>query len=347
MTLFRVLMAALTAFVLCCAPASALTRTVSLDAEPGGLSQFAATEISKGSASTNPSVRVVSKQADPRHVAQGGFSLQYDMPAGGNRVENVWSYSAGDQFREGDDVWIAQQIYLDPTAWAELGWNIGHHVIMQIKTTDKSRGGPFSMDDRDNRWTWGPNGSTEVISRPVVKGAWEQWLYHFRFSSNPSQGRVTIYRNGALVYDAARATLHRGYGAYFKQGIYQNTHIRSPSRMWVDGTTISPVRAEAERGAWGSTGSGLASGQAERGAGGSTGSGLASGQAERGAGGSTGSGLASGQAERDAGGSTGSGLASGQAERDAGGSTGSGRASGPAPASSLYPKAPWDARLAR
>jgi hypothetical protein len=250
-TFLRVLIASFICFALWSAPASAFTGTKSLDAESGDFSAFTGIEVERGSAPSVPSATVVSSAVDPAHVAQGRFSFRYDMPAGGRRIEHAWSYSGANQFREGDDVWIAQQIHLDPRAWAEQGWNAGHHIILQIKSADAGRGGPFAMDDRDNRWTWGPRGATELISQPVTKGVWERWLYHFRFSSNPAAGRITIIKNGVTLYDAARATLYPGYGAYFKQGIYQNTAIKSPSRLWIDGTTISVDRTVAARGAWG------------------------------------------------------------------------------------------------
>jgi hypothetical protein len=252
MTTFpRVCMACCIVLALWSAPASAFTGTKTLDAETANFAAFSATEVERGAALTLPTVTVVPRAADPAHVTQGSFAFRYDMPAGGKRIEHAWPYSAADQFHEGDDVWIAQQTYLDPSAWAELEWNAGHHIMLQIKTTNRSRGGPFWMDDRDNRWTWGANGATEVVAQPVTKGSWERWLYHFRFSSNPAAGHITVIKNDVTVYDATRATLEPGYGAYFKQGIYQNSRISSPSRLWIDGTTISVDRSAAVRGAWG------------------------------------------------------------------------------------------------
>jgi hypothetical protein len=236
------------------ASASAFTGTKSLDIETGNLKQFTTTQTERGSASTNPTATVVSKASDPAHVAQGNYSVRYDMPAHGKRIETPWDYANSvNEFHEGDDVWIARQVFLDPTRWAESGWNAGHHLTMQLKSSNDSLGGPFGMDDRDNRWTWGPNGSTEVISAPVKKGAWVKELYHVKFSSTASKGRLTIYLNGTQVYDQARALLFSGQTAYYKQGVYQNPNIAAASRVWIDGTTISTTRAAAEKGAWGGT----------------------------------------------------------------------------------------------
>jgi PKD repeat protein len=229
---------------------AAFTGTKSYDAETGNTSQFVTTEVEQGSASTKPYAKVISKSQDPAHVAQGNYSIEYYMPPRGKRVENPDTYDKTKHFSEGQEVWIARQQFIDPNNWAEQGWNAGHHTSMQIKTDGPTGGGPFAMDDRDNRWTWGPNGATEVISAPVTKGKWEKWLYYFKFSSDKTKGRMTIWRDGVKVYDATRATLN-GYTAYYKQGIYQSTSITKASRMWIDGTTISTDRAAAERGAWG------------------------------------------------------------------------------------------------
>jgi hypothetical protein len=234
------------------ASASAFSGTKSLDIESGNLKQFTTVQTERGSAATNPTATVVSKSSDPAHVAQGNYSVRYDMPARGKRIETPWDYSnSANEFHEGDDVWIARQVLLDPKAWAEQGWNAGHHLTMQIKSANDAVGGPFGLDDRDNRWTWGPSGHTETITSPVKKGAWVKELYHFKFSTSASKGRITIWHNGVQVYDQPRALLFPGYGAYYKQGIYQNPNVNGASRMWIDGTTISTNRAAAENGAWG------------------------------------------------------------------------------------------------
>jgi PKD repeat protein len=234
--------------------ASAYSGTKRLDIETGNLSQFTTTQTERSGASTNPTATVVSRSSDPAHVAQGNYSVRYDMPAHGKRIETPWDFSnSANEFHEGDDVWIARQVFLDPKSWPEQGWNAGHHLTMQIKSANDAVGGPFGLDDRDNRWTWGPSGHTEVITSPVKKGVWIKELYHLKFSSTASKGRITIWHNGTQVYDAARALLFSGYGAYYKQGVYQNPNISAPSRVWMDGTTISTTRAAAEQGAWGGT----------------------------------------------------------------------------------------------
>jgi hypothetical protein len=230
---------------------AAFSGTLHLDAETGDLSQFAAVEVERGAATTTPYARVVSRAKDPVHVAQGRYSVVYYMPAHGKRIETPTSYAPARQFAEGQTVYIARQIFLDPHTWAEVGWNPGHHLTMQIKTADRSIGGPFGFDDRDDRWTCGDAGATQVISRSVTKGRWERWLYRFRFSSDPAKGHITVWRDGAEVFDTATRTLEPGYTAYYKQGIYQNTNVAAASRIWIDGTTISTSRAAAERGAWG------------------------------------------------------------------------------------------------
>jgi hypothetical protein len=250
MKLWRALVALILAMALVPSGASAFTGTKSLDMETGNFSQFNTTQVENGNSTTGaPTATIVSAATDPTHVKQGNYSVRYDMPANGKRVENPWDYNGVGSFQEGDDIWIARWQLLEAGRWPELGWNLGHHLTMQLKSLNNaSTATQMGFDDRDNRWTTGPSGSTVVIDQPVNKGVWEKWLYHVRFSSTAS-GQMVFYRNGAIVYTWNSANMSAGFGSYYKQGIYQNEAVNAPSRMWIDGTTIATTRAAAEFGA--------------------------------------------------------------------------------------------------
>jgi PKD domain/Polysaccharide lyase len=251
-------------FAACLTPASgeaAFSGTVSLDAETCDLSQFAATEIERASASTAPTVTIVRRSRHPADVAQGNCAIEYYMPAHGKRAENPQTYSTAGMFTSGQSIWIARWQKLDAGAWAEQGYNTGHQLTMQIKTSNASVGGPFGFEDRGKApgcssacWQFIPSeysSGVSVLSRAVVKGRWEAWLYHFVFSKDPHAGLIEIWRDGALQYSQHHQTLDAAGYAYYKQGIYRNPKISAPSRAWIDGTTISTSEAAAERGAWG------------------------------------------------------------------------------------------------
>jgi PKD repeat protein len=233
--------------------ASAFTGTKSLDIETGNFSQFTTTQVEQRSATTKPTATVVSKSSDPANVVQGNYSVRYDMPAHGKRIEHPWDYSNGGVFKEGDDVWIARWQKVDANMWAQAGWNAGHHDAMQLKSLNNDGAAKqFVFSDRDGRWTTGESGSTVTVDPIVRKGVWEKWLMHVKFSSNPSVGKIEFIKDGKLIYTYRAANMHKGYGSYYKQGIYQ-ADIGKASRMWIDGTTISTSRDAAERGAWGMT----------------------------------------------------------------------------------------------
>jgi hypothetical protein len=233
--------------------AAAFTGTKSLDIETGNFSQFTTTQVEQRSAATKPTATVVSKSSDPSNVAQGNYSVRYDMPAHGKRIEQPWDYRNGGVFKEGDDVWIARWQKVDANMWAQAGWNAGHHDAMQLKSLNNDGSATqFVLSDRDGRWTTGHSGSTVTVDPIVRKGVWEKWLMHVKFSSNPSVGKMEFLKDGKLIYTHRAANMHKGFGSYYKQGIYQ-ADIGKASRMWIDGTTISTSRDAAERGAWGMT----------------------------------------------------------------------------------------------
>jgi hypothetical protein len=240
---------------------AAFSGTLSLDAETCNTSQFAATEIERATASSSPAVSIVRKSQDPADVAQGNCAIEYYMPAHGKRAETPQTYSTSNMFVSGQSVWIARWQKLDANAWAEQGYNAGHQLTMQIKSSNPSVGGPFGFEDRGSApgcsgacWQFIPpeySSGVSVISRPVVKGRWEAWLYHFVFSQNSKTGLIEIWKDGSLQYSEHHQTLDSAGYAYYKQGIYRNPTISAPSRVWIDGTTISTSEAAAERGAWG------------------------------------------------------------------------------------------------
>jgi hypothetical protein len=264
--------AALLALAMPGVAAAAFSGTASMDGDTCDTSQFDADEIVQGNAATLPTITAVSSATDPAHVMQGTCSIRYYMPAQGLRAENRYGGPVGSSrnLAPGTEVWVARWQYLDPSAWAQQGFNVGHHLTMQVKTTDTSTGGPFSFDDRG---TGGPCTLTcwqnqfaldnpspnppRILSQPVTTGEWDAWLYRFVLSQDPAVGLVEIWKNGVLQFSEHHQTIdNAGNSDYYKQGIYQGTNITADSRAWIDGTTMSTSAADAESGAWGSVSKG-------------------------------------------------------------------------------------------
>jgi polysaccharide lyase-like protein/F5/8 type C domain-containing protein len=80
------------------------------------------------------------------------------------------------------------------------------------------------------------NGSTVVWSTPLVRGQWQDFIFHVKWSSNASVGFVELYRNGQLVLPKrSAATLYSGQTNYLKVGLYRNSTIAPVGVVYHDG----------------------------------------------------------------------------------------------------------------
>jgi hypothetical protein len=85
-----------------------------------------------------------------------------------------------------------------------------------------------------------------VWSAPLVRGAWQDFIFHARWSSNPSVGFVELYHNGQLVLPRRYcATQFPGMLNYLKTGLYRNSTIAPTGVLyhdgWVMGRTLADV----------------------------------------------------------------------------------------------------------
>lgn len=87
---------------------------------------------------------------------------------------------------------------------------------------------------------------TTVWSAPLVRGAWQDFIFHAKWSSNPSVGFVELYHNGQLVLPRRYcATQFPGMLNYLKTGLYRNSTIAPTGVLyhdgWVMGRTLADV----------------------------------------------------------------------------------------------------------
>ncbi|HYH98588.1 heparin lyase I family protein [Hyalangium sp.] len=88
--------------------------------------------------------------------------------------------------------------------------------------------------------------STEVWRAPLVRGAWQDFVLHAKWSSNPSVGFVELYHNGQLVLPKRScATQFSGQLNYLKVGLYRNSTVAPVGVLyhdgWVMGRTLADV----------------------------------------------------------------------------------------------------------
>ena len=91
------------------------------------------------------------------------------------------------------------------------------------------------------------NGSTVVWSTPLVRGQWQDFIFHVKWSSNPGVGFVELYRNGQLVLPKRyAATMYAGQTNYLKVGLYRNSTIVPVGVVyhdgWIQGRSLQDVQ---------------------------------------------------------------------------------------------------------
>jgi hypothetical protein len=77
---------------------------------------------------------------------------------------------------------------------------------------------------------------TLVWKAPLVRGAWQDFVFHVKWSSSSSTGFVELYHNGRLVLPRRYiATQFSGYLNYLKLGLYRNESISRTGVLYHDG----------------------------------------------------------------------------------------------------------------
>jgi hypothetical protein len=88
--------------------------------------------------------------------------------------------------------------------------------------------------------------STVLWSTPLVRGQWQDFIFHVKWSASASTGFVELYHNGKLVVPKrGAATLYSGQTNYLKVGLYRNSTIAPTGVVyhdgWVQGRTLQDV----------------------------------------------------------------------------------------------------------
>ncbi|WP_375766608.1 heparin lyase I family protein [Archangium gephyra] len=91
------------------------------------------------------------------------------------------------------------------------------------------------------------NGTTVVWSTPLVRGQWQDFIFHVKWSSNPGVGFVELYHNGQLsLPKRSAATLYSGQTNYLKVGLYRNSTIVPVGVVyhdgWIQGRSLQDVQ---------------------------------------------------------------------------------------------------------
>ncbi|HEX8434446.1 heparin lyase I family protein [Archangium sp.] len=89
-------------------------------------------------------------------------------------------------------------------------------------------------------------GTTVLWTAPLVRGQWQDFIFHVKWSASASNGFVELYHNGKLVIPKrAAATMYSGQRNYLKVGLYRNSTVAPIGIVyhdgWVQGRTLQDV----------------------------------------------------------------------------------------------------------
>jgi hypothetical protein len=185
---------------------------------------------------------------------EGVPAIRFRVSSGGVRAELS---ASKDLFREGDEWWFGDVLYVPSSPNRAAGWIDGHHTLMQWK--DQGTGSPPLQLDLTDRWP-GHGLNLFVVdgtgrARPVVPA---NRLYdrpipiqvRVRFSADDARGEYEVWADGRRVVPTVHAaTLKPGQYSYFKEGqygeaddnvVYWHGALRGHSRTAVIRTNRGP-----------------------------------------------------------------------------------------------------------
>ncbi|MFP2933657.1 heparin lyase I family protein [Pyxidicoccus sp. 3LG] len=98
----------------------------------------------------------------------------------------------------------------------------------------------FYVYGEEIRLNIGGNPGTIVWRTPLVRGQWQDFIFHVKWSPNSSVGFVELYLNGKLVLPKRYiATQYSGQLNYLKVGLYRNDTISQTGIVYHDGWTMA------------------------------------------------------------------------------------------------------------
>jgi hypothetical protein len=206
------------------------------DFETGNISQWSKTQM----------VSADRLQVVPSPARQGSYAVkvtvrQGDNPisASGNRNELVRMTNE----KEGDEYYYRWSTMFASDYPSAKTWQL----FTQWHHSGNSGSPPVEFYVNGETIYLRVNGSTVVWSTPLVRGQWQDFIFHVKWSSNPGVGFVELYRNGQLVLPKrSAATLYAGQTNYLKVGLYRNSTIAPVGVVyhdgWIQGRSLHDVQ---------------------------------------------------------------------------------------------------------
>jgi len=200
------------------------------DFEPGNLSQWS---LSQSVASDR--LQVVSDIVREGRYALKATVRQGDDPinASGNRNEVVYLTEEA----PGTEYFYKWSTLFPEDYPSEDTWQVfaqWHH--------DGCCGAPplvFSVVGEEMRLRAGGDEGKIIWRSPLVRGQWQDFVLRVKWSSDPRQGFVELYKDGTLVVPKTMAaTQFSGMKNYLKLGLYRDESIEQVGVVYHDGFTM-------------------------------------------------------------------------------------------------------------
>lgn len=207
------------------------------DFETGDRSQWSSTQM----------VSADRLQVVPSPSREGSYAIKATVKQGddpinssGNRNELVKMTKEA----VGSEYWYRWSTMFDSSFPSAKTWQLfaqWHH--------DGCCGSPpveFLVYGEELRLNIGGNPGTIVWRTPLVRGAWQDFIFHVKWSPNASVGFVELYHNGKLVLPKRYiATQFSGMLNYLKVGLYRSDTVAPVGIVyhdgWVQGLTLPDV----------------------------------------------------------------------------------------------------------
>jgi hypothetical protein len=180
-----------------------------------------------------PVIRITLKAGD---VA---YNARHSPPVAlGNRSELVHLPYVG----EGDERWYRWRVFF-PRDFAVTDGKGGGAVFVQWhhwSPTGEDGSPPLLFVARtdDIRLVATPallSQEVETLARiPQAKGRWRDFVFHVRFSADPTHSLMELWVDGRAIPVKPWPTLFPGYDAYLKMGLYRRPTAREDNVIFLD-----------------------------------------------------------------------------------------------------------------
>ena len=166
-----------------------------------------------------PRPRIVDNPDDP-----GRSAWQFSVPGGGKRSE-VLPQGPGTEPQDGDEQYVRYTAILDEDFPTDAGsWQL----ILQWHHNSPSGSPPLALEVRNGQLMMASGGNDLQAIGPVSPGDRIDLTMHVKFSQDPGESSVTVWRDGRPTgvtdWSPSQGTMSTE-GAYMKMGLYRDPNI--------------------------------------------------------------------------------------------------------------------------